>query len=82
MDSFDEQGRRLYEAVSRAIRATMEEGRLRGYDGQWLRQSADKHLEHAEKHLTMLGLDNRDEDHLAHAITRLAMARHLLTRDA
>lgn len=78
--SFDEQGRMLYEAVSRAIRATMEEGRLRGYNGDWLNQTVDKHMDHAEKHLTMHELDNRDEDHLAHAITRLAMARVLMTK--
>jgi hypothetical protein len=77
----DEQGQALYAAVSEAIEKTMYEGQLRGYNGQWLRQEIEHHLEHAEKHLTMLGLDNRDEDHLAHAITRLAMARFLSRRE-
>jgi hypothetical protein len=78
--TFDRQGQLLYEAASKAIRATMEEGRLRGYDGEWMKQSAEKHLDHADKHLTMLELDNRDEDHLAHALTRLAMAMVLSGR--
>lgn len=40
----------------------------------WLHQEVDTHLAHARQHLHMLNRGDNSEDHIRHAITRIAMA--------
>lgn len=55
-----------------AMRDTMEEGGKTHEKGGWRKQSADVHLAHAMQHLVRMNVD-KDEDHAAHALCRLAM---------
>ncbi len=59
--------------VINEIQRTMEEGKVRYPDDIWLEQSVEYHINRAIVHLARYGQDT-DEDHLAHAFTRLMMA--------
>lgn len=71
----------IVEVASKAIIATLEEGAQRGKDEhdvpEWENKSAYDHMTRAHTHLE-LELWGRnpedDEDHLRHALTRIAMA--------
>ena len=55
------------------IQKVMDEGEVRYPDRVWLRQPVDYHVGRALSHLARHGAD-AEEDHLAHAFTRLMMA--------
>ncbi len=63
-----------------AIQMTMEEGEATHITNAWRELSVAEHIEHAIEHLKYHELPDpphefeRDEDHLAHAFTRLMMA--------
>lgn len=48
-----------------------------GKGNVWLKVSMAFHLKHAREHIDLFMSGNEDEDHLAHAVTRIMMARHL-----
>lgn len=63
----------------RTVKYVMKENKSKG--DAWQKQSFKEHIAHAKIHLAMLedeisfGIrDKANEDHLAHALTRLAMA--------
>ncbi len=60
-------------AVVDEIQKVMDEGKVRYPDNVWLSQSVAYHVDRAIVHLARYGADN-EEDHLAHAFTRLMMA--------
>lgn len=43
----------------------------------WLGQDVETHLAHAREHLHQLNRGDRSEDHLRHAVTRMAMALYI-----
>jgi len=47
------------------------------YTGRWRRQAVAEHIVHAQQHLAAYVAGNTDEDHLAHAATRVVMAMQL-----
>lgn len=56
---------------------TMLEGAKTHPDNDWQSVDIMEHFRHALDHLANWELDENDEDHLAHAITRLAMIKYL-----
>lgn len=40
----------------------------------WLHQEVETHLAHARQHLHLLNRGDASEDHIRHAVTRIAMA--------
>jgi hypothetical protein len=59
----------------RAIAVVMEEGVKNGRDASnWRKVTLDVQINHALAHLVAHLMGEEDEDHLAHALTRLAMA--------
>ena len=71
--TFDEQGQLIFAAASLAIRQALEDGRRQGYNGEWLEQTQNAHLNHAEDHL-LEWRKTEEWSHLEHALTRLSMA--------
>jgi hypothetical protein len=59
-----------------AIERTLAEGEAR-HRGAWRRQRVVEHVQHARDHLRAWGRGIPGEDHLGHALTRLAMAVQL-----
>jgi hypothetical protein len=47
------------------------------YAGHWRQQAVAEHVAHAQQHLVAYAAGDRDEDHLAHAATRVLMAMQL-----
>jgi hypothetical protein len=47
----------------------------------WVNQDTDTHLAHARSHLHHLNRGDGTEDHLRHAVTRLAMALAIMECD-
>ena len=47
----------------------------------WVNQATDTHLAHARQHLHHLNRGDDTEDHLRHAVTRLAMALAIMECD-
>ena len=68
--------------VVNEIQKVMEQGTVKYRKAPWLEQTTTEHLKHAMHHLTAIrrmasgkpGPNDADEDHLAHAFTRLMMA--------
>lgn len=56
---------------------TMQEGEKSHPNDDWQNVDIMEHFRHALDHLANWELDENDEDHLAHAITRLAMIKYL-----
>ena len=59
------------------IQATMEEGAAQGYDGNWRRHNIAYHLEHIRAHIANAIAGDTTENHIEHALTRLAMIKVL-----
>jgi len=47
----------------------------------WLNQDVDTHLAHARQHLHLLNRGDTKEDHIRHAVTRIAMALAIVNCD-
>lgn len=62
----------LQEEVIDAIHDAMQDGIEHGYQGDWRDINFEEHIDHAIMHL--VNIDKEDDDHLSHAICRLAMA--------
>jgi len=56
------------------IQKVMEEGKIKYPDDEWKGQSVMVHLAHAKDHIMACVNGKKDDDHLAHAFTRLMMA--------
>lgn len=56
---------------------TMIEGEKTHPDNDWQNVDIMEHFRHAIDHLASWELEENDEDHLAHAITRLAIIKYL-----
>jgi hypothetical protein len=56
---------------------TMQEGEKSHPNDDWQNVDIMEHFRHAIDHLASWELEENDEDHLAHAITRLAMIKFL-----
>jgi len=75
----DESSNYPHEALL-AIAKTLETGQKKGYtQGYWRTQRSTHHIDRALKHIHKFYVNKAhgredDEDHLAHALTRLAMA--------
>jgi hypothetical protein len=52
----------------------MRDGVTTHPDNDWVRRSVDYHLGRAQEHLRLLRDGDQQQDHLAHAATRLLMA--------
>ena len=74
---------KVREYVPRALRAVdevlaknePEKGRT-----SWMKQGCAEHVAHARRHLLAWDLPDDQEDHLAHAVTRLLMALEIALR--
>jgi hypothetical protein len=56
---------------------TMVDGEKTHPDNDWQNVDIMEHFRHAIDHLASWELEENDEDHLAHAITRLAIIKYL-----
>lgn len=56
---------------------TMVDGEKTHPDNDWQNVDIMEHFRHALDHLASWELEENDEDHLAHAITRLAIIKYL-----
>jgi hypothetical protein len=63
-----------------ALAATLCAGRQTHRSGVWRTISADYHIGRARRHLDLLLVRDTSEDHLRHALARLAMALELRER--
>jgi len=61
------------------VLAVLFDGDIRGKTG-WDKKTVLHHLYRAANHITLCLIGNHDEDHIAHAQTRLAMASYLLNK--
>jgi hypothetical protein len=61
-------------AALEVIAQVMRDGAITHPNQEWIEQSIDEHLSHAEEHLRLLREGDQSEPHLAHAATRLLMA--------
>jgi hypothetical protein len=72
-DDFDE----LMRAAESALRQALKDGERKGFQpGDWLRQSAERHLQHAEDHvlaITSKTFPELGREDVSHAICRLLM---------
>jgi hypothetical protein len=57
-----------------AIAGVMRDGVAKHPDNEWTRRGVEYHLGRAEAHLRLLAEGDQQQDHLAHAATRLLMA--------
>lgn len=67
----------LLQAANDNIHDALQDGIDAGYHGKWRDQSFEEHIDHAIIHLQQLKWQHpgdHKEDHLSHALTRLAMA--------
>jgi hypothetical protein len=72
-DDFNE----LIEAAEEALAQALQDGGRKGFaPGDWLKQSADHHLQHAEDHVLAITSGTSsvlDHENLSHAVCRLLM---------
>jgi len=61
-------------AAVRAVDGAMDDGDAHGYTDEWTRQPASEHLTHAMQHLLDHMRGDTGDNHLAHALCRVAMA--------
>jgi hypothetical protein len=64
---------RLAWTAAKCVYRTMWEGERTHRPGGWKSYKPDYHFYHAAGHLESWKMGNRKEDHIAHALTRLAM---------
>lgn len=71
----------LYEKLAQiaydTVIQTMQEGEKSHPNGDWQNVDIMEHFRHALDHLAAWEIEENDEDHLAHAITRLVMIKFL-----
>jgi hypothetical protein len=63
-----------------ALAATLSAGRRTHRNGTWGRKSIEYHIGRARKHLDLMLVGETSEDHLSHALARLATALELRER--
>jgi hypothetical protein len=63
-----------------ALAATLSAGRQTHRSGMWRTKSVEYHLGRARRHLDLILVRETSEDHLSHALARLAMALELRQR--
>jgi hypothetical protein len=64
----------LFNKALEAVETTMRAGMATHAENEWTWRTADYHIARAEEHLRLLRDGNHEQDHLAHAATRLLMA--------
>ncbi len=57
-----------------AIETVLAEGERTHAPGAWLENAPENHARRAARHLAQLEAGDRSEDHLTHALCRLALA--------
>jgi hypothetical protein len=57
-----------------AVGEVMHDGAVSHPDNDWIRRTAEYHIDRAEEHLRLLHDGDQRQDHLSHAVTRLLMA--------
>jgi hypothetical protein len=71
----------LYEKLAQiaydTVIQTMQEGEKSHPNDDWQNVDIMEHFRHALDHLAAWEIEENDEDHLAHAITRLIMIKYL-----
>ena len=68
---------KIAQLVYGTVLQTMIEGEKTHPDNDWQNVDIMEHFRHALDHLASWELEENDEDHLAHAITRLAIIKYL-----
>lgn len=71
---------RLAQIAYDAVIQTMLEGEKTHHDDEYKKIDTATHFVHALEHLANWELEEKDEDHIAHAITRLIMIKYLEAR--
>jgi hypothetical protein len=63
-----------FDGAMQVIAQVMQDGVATHPDNEWVRRSADYHVQRAFEHLNALRDGDQQQDHVAHAATRLLMA--------
>ncbi len=67
----------LGELAKQTVIRVMQEGEAAHPANDWQDKPAGEHFRHADKHMFMYLQGDASEDHIAHALTRLAMIKYL-----
>ncbi len=68
---------KLAQIAHDTVLRTMQEGEQTHPGNEWQQQPEIYHLIHATTHIASAGLKDTSEDHIGHALTRLAMIKYL-----
>jgi hypothetical protein len=63
-----------FDQALQVIASVMRDGVTKHPDNEWTRRTVEFHIKRAEEHLKLLREGDQQEDHIAHAATRLLMA--------